>query len=381
MVNYTTHPIPSMMDRSLQGLLYANWRDEMEAIQLYTQMAGQESGPRRRIYERLAEVERKHARFWESQVRKRGGVPRFVPGWKTIVLSMLGKALGHHHMVEFMSRMERDSLRAYAQQVSKFEDAEVIKGLREILPEEGSHERVLQALGKRTLPSGREHPGKNRNSIKDAIFGVDDGLLSTFSLITGVAGGVSDNMFILLAGLAGALAGAISIGAGSYVSTQSEKEVIERESYMERTELRVGRKDEVKELALMYELNGASPTRAWRMARRMLSSKTLAIDALVREEFGARPTDTGDPLKEALVSSVAFSVGASIPVLPWALLQGSLAFYTSVGLSLIGFFLIGFGRTLVTGKDPMKSGIETFLIGLLAAGVTYAIGRMMGIVV
>jgi VIT1/CCC1 family predicted Fe2+/Mn2+ transporter len=223
----------------------------------------------------------------------------------------------------------------------------------------------------------RWHQGGS--SIRDIIFGMNDGLLSMFSLVTGVAGGTTNNSVVILAGLAGAVAGAISMAAGAYVSTKAEKEVLEKHLQMEASELETMPETEAEELALMYELKGVSPAKSRNIAKSIMSNKKVALETMAREELGFAPEETGNPLKAGLTSGVSFVIGSSLPVLPWILLPGKLALYTSIGLSLCGFFAVGVCRTLVTGKNPWKSGLEMFAIGTIAAIITYLIGSMIGV--
>jgi VIT1/CCC1 family predicted Fe2+/Mn2+ transporter len=223
----------------------------------------------------------------------------------------------------------------------------------------------------------RWHQGGS--SIRDIIFGMNDGLLSMFSLVTGVAGGTTNNSVVILAGLAGAIAGAISMAAGAYVSTKAEKEVLEKHLQMERSELETMPEAEEEELALMYELKGISHAKAKSIAKSIMSKKDTALETMAREELGFAPGETGDPLKAALMSGVSFTLGSSLPVLPWVFIPGRLALYTSIGLSLGGFFIAGVCRTLVTGKNPWKSGLEMFAIGTGSALITYLIGSSLGI--
>ncbi len=371
-----------MKEDSQKKILLNNWLDEKEASMLYSQMAAQEKDPqKRRIYQRLSEVEKRHAELWEAELRKMGFEPeKFKPRLKAKILSFFGRVLGHNALLEVLERAENSAVRGYAQQETRFGETGIKKTLRSILPDEKSHSKLLTELGgkpKSPLEGERWHQGGA--SIRDMIFGMNDGLLSTFSLVTGVSGAATNNAIVLLAGLAGAIAGAISMAAGAYVSTKSEKEVLERHLEMERTELKTMPEAEEEELALIYQLKGVDPKKAREIAKQILDSEEMALETMAREELGFAPEEISNPLKAGLISGGSFTLGAAVPILPYVIFLGELALFVSVALSLGFFFLIGAGRTLVTGRSPWRSGAEMFLIGALAAMVTYFIGSLVGV--
>lgn len=361
-----------------QATFLGNWHDEMEAIMLYTQMASWESNPRKKkIYQRLASMEKEHASIWEAELKKLGVKPVFRPRLKAQLLSIMGKLIGHRSLLEFLERGE--AIVGYGRQVKDFKDQGLKKTLNMIIPDEKGHSKLLNELSGPRGPLKGERWHQGGGSIRDIVFGMNDGLLSTFSLIAGVAGGISNNSIVLLAGLAGAIAGAISMAAGAYVSTKAEKEVFEKHLQMEKSELETMPETEEEELALLYELKGMSKRMARGVARKILSNKEIALTTMAKEELGLDPEDLGDPLKAGIMSGTAFTLGAAVPVIPWVLLHGKLALYVSIFLSLGGFFLIGMGRTIVTGKNPWRSGLEMFIIGTVSAIITYLIGNIIGV--
>lgn len=370
-----------MDDSQKKEIFLSNWRDEMEAVMLYSQMASQETDPKKKkVYERLAEIENKHAAIWGCELEKMGVSPDFRPRLKASILSWFGKIVGHKSLLDILEKGEGEAISGYGKQLKDFSDPKLKKALCSIVPDEKSHSRILKELeGKPIGPLTGERWHQGGSSIRDIIFGMNDGLLSMFSLVTGVAGGTTNNSVVILAGLAGAVAGAISMAAGAYVSTKAEKEVLEKHIEMEKTEISTMPKAEQEELALMYELKGISPAKARSIAKSIMSNKGIALETMAREELGFASEETGNPLKAGLTSGVSFVIGSSLPVLPWVLLPGKLALYTSIGLSLGGFFTVGVLRTIITGKNPLRSGIEMFLIGTIAAIVTYLIGSAIGV--
>lgn len=223
------------------------------------------------------------------------------------------------------------------------------------------------------------HRASRSGTLRAVIFGVSDGLLSNLSLVMGVAGAGPDQRFVILAGLAGLLAGAFSMGAGEYISMQSQREVFERQIALERAELAAVPEEEEAELAAIYRAKGFTPDEARAVAARMFRNPAAALDALVREELGLDPGELGSPLGAAFGSFAAFAVGAAVPVLPYLVLNGATAFVVSAVASLIGLFTVGALVTLLTGRSALYSGARQVAIGVAAAGVTYLVGRVIGV--
>jgi VIT1/CCC1 family predicted Fe2+/Mn2+ transporter len=370
-----------LKDSKMKKFLIDSWKDEKEAIMLYTQMASNETDSKKKaIYQRLSEIETQHSQLIEKELSKLGvdvSKLKYRARLKTRVLSFFGKLLGHKSLLENLLKGEDDAIMGYAKYAAESDDDELTNTLRTITMDEKSHFNVISEMEERA--GERWHRGGG--SIRDAIFGMNDGLLSTFSLVAGVSGAAVGNTIVLLAGIAGAIAGAISMAAGAFVSTRAEKEVMERHIEMERYEIEVMPETETEELALMYELKGVDTVQARMMAKQIMANKEAAIDTMAREELGFAPEELGSPTKAGLTSGIFFTMGALIPIMPWILFPGILAFYASIILSLGGFFFIGVGRTLVTGKSPWRSGFEMFLIGTAAAIVTYIIGSLVGVAV
>jgi VIT1/CCC1 family predicted Fe2+/Mn2+ transporter len=208
---------------------------------------------------------------------------------------------------------------------------------------------------------------------------MNDGLLSTFSLVTGVAGATANNQMVLLSGIAGGIAGAISMTAGAYVSTKAEVEVFQKHLETERLELSIMPEQEENELALMYRLKGVPPDQARDLAHTILRDQTTAVEAMGMEEFGVSGKELPNPRKAGLASGLSFMTGAVVPVFPYLVLSGLGALVLSISLSLSGFFLMGVARALVTARNPWRSGLEMFAIGTAAAVITYVIGSLVGV--
>jgi VIT1/CCC1 family predicted Fe2+/Mn2+ transporter len=222
--------------------------------------------------------------------------------------------------------------------------------------------------------------GGRSGTLRAVIFGVSDGLVSNLSLVMGVAGAASGNpSFILLAGIAGLLAGAFSMAAGEYISMQSQRELFERQIALERAEIEAMPEEEEAELAASYRAKGFPADEAARIAHRIFQDPDAALDVLVREELGLDPDELGSPWSAAGGSFVAFAIGAIVPVVPYLFGGGTAVLLASLGLSLIALFLVGAAVSLLTGRGLIFSGFRQLGIGLAAALVTYAIGSIIGV--
>ena len=214
------------------------------------------------------------------------------------------------------------------------------------------------------------------------IFGVSDGLVSNLALVMGIAGASQgQGSFVLLAGIAGLLAGSFSMAAGEYISMQSQRELFERQIALEQAELEAMPEEEEAELATVYRSKGFTQAEAETIAARMFKDPKHALDTLVREELGLDPDELGSPWGAAIGSFVAFAIGALIPVIPYLITTGSTAFIAAIALSGLALFAVGAGVSLLTGRSLLFSGTRQVLIGAAAAIVTYFVGHLVGIAV
>jgi VIT1/CCC1 family predicted Fe2+/Mn2+ transporter len=257
--------------------------------------------------------------------------------------------------------------------------------------QERSHARILEAiaggsqrgLGGEALGQleGR-HRASGGNALRAAVLGANDGLVSNLSLVMGVAGAAMAPHVVLVTGLAGLLAGSFSMAMGEWLSVNSSREFNQRQIASEAQELAEVPDEEKEELALIYEAKGMSQTDARAFAEKVMANRDTALDTLVREELGINPSDLGGSAWSAAASSfVLFAAGAIFPVAPFFLLTGSVAVGASVLLSGAALFAIGAGTTLFTGRGVLFSGFRQLLVGLIAAGLTFGIGRLIGVTV
>jgi VIT1/CCC1 family predicted Fe2+/Mn2+ transporter len=212
------------------------------------------------------------------------------------------------------------------------------------------------------------------------VFGVNDGLISNVSLVLGVAGAGAGNGYVLTAGIAGLLAGALSMAAGEYVSVRSQREMYEYQIALEQEELSEYPEEEAEELALIYQARGMELEQAREVSRTLLASPQAALDVLAREELGLNPDDLGSPWQAAASSFVAFALGATVPLLPFlGRLEAPQAVIAAVVITLLALFAVGLGLSLFTGRDAVRGALRMVLIGGGAGAVSYAVGHVVGV--
>jgi vacuolar iron transporter family protein len=196
----------------------------------------------------------------------------------------------------------------------------------------------------------------------------------------GVAGATAGQQGVLLAGIAGMLAGALSMALGEWISVKSSQELYENQMQIEMEEIETDPEGEMKELALIYMAKGLPEQQAFEMAADQMKDKHLAHEVLVREELGINPEELkGSAMEAAIYSFILFSIGAVIPVLPFMFTTGMKAVLISVVVSAAGLFLIGAAITLFTGRSVLYSGLRQVLFGISAAAITFAIGKLIGV--
>lgn len=221
--------------------------------------------------------------------------------------------------------------------------------------------------------------GGKSGTLRAAIFGANDGLVSNLALIMGVAGATANRHVVLLAGVAGLLAGAFSMGAGEFISMRVQRDVFENLLEFERRELAASPDEELAELIAIYETKGIPSDLARATAEAVHANPDLTLDTHAREELGLDPDDLGSPWGAAISSFITFSIGALIPLVPFLFLKGTTAVATASVLSLATLFAIGSLMTMLTGKHFYRQGFKMMAIGGTAALVTWLVGRALGV--
>lgn len=355
---------------------------ERNAALLYERLAETEPNANlAAVYRKLADSERGHARFWEEKLREAGApIPTFQPAWRTRVLRALAARFGAGFVLPAIAGAEQQSGAEYDGQP----EAEA-GGLPR---HERSHARVFRQLAKSSQGlegsaiarfEGR-HRAAGGNALRAGVLGANDGLVSVFSLVMGVAGAGVGNRTILLTGFAGLLSGALSMALGEWLSVQSSRELYQHQLDIERAELAEAPEEEMAELALIYQAKGVPAPAARRMAEQLLSDEATALDTLAREELSIDPAELGGSAWVAAITSfLLFAVGAIIPVFPYIFLAGTAGIIASSAASTLGLFLIGAAITLMTGRNALLSGLRQVLFGLAAAAITFGVGHLIGV--
>lgn len=360
-----------------------NRQNEIDGASLYHTLADLEAQPQmQELYRRLAKSEEDHAAFWEKKLRLAGAsLPPARPTTRARILAWMARKFGPGFVVPTLAAREQIDRNGYDDQL----DAREAK----LSNAEHSHARLLSAVADRqeggieggvvARLEGR-HRSIGGNALRAAVLGANDGLVSILSLTMGVAGSGVASSTVLIAGVAGVLAGASSMAMGEWLSVQSSRELAQKQLAIEEAELREAPEEERDELALIYQAKGLPKEQAESLAARIVSDHNTALETLAREELGLDPEELGGSAWEAAIASfLLFVVGAVAPVLPFVFLQGQAAVIGSVIASTIALFLIGAAITLMTGRSVFYSGMRQVLIGLGAAAITYGIGHLIGI--
>ncbi len=378
----TTPTLQLTADERARSL--ANLKLERDAITLYDSLAAIEKNPERAgVFQRIAANERRHAEIWASRLENAGATipPASAPRPRVRLVIFLARLLGAERVADLVRGLEGDEEAAYASQMTPETESiaaderehaamwDQITGAKRLAANNGARKAVAEEA---------IHRGGRSGTLRAAVFGANDGLVSNLSLVMGVAGAVSDNQLIVLAGIAGLLAGAFSMAAGEYISMQSQREMFENQIAVEREEMRVMPEVEQEELAAIYRAKGIARADAKRIAAQLMEDPAKALDTKVREELGLDPDQLGSSWGAAIYSFVAFSIGAVIPLVPFLLARGDVAFIAALVASFVSLFAVGAAVSIVTGKSMLFSGLRQVLIGAAAAAVTYGVGTVIG---
>lgn len=357
-----------------------NVQTEIDASFLYGKLAAHEDDPAvANVFRKMSEIENSHAiAFAAKENITANQLPK--PSWRANTLNLIGKLFGYDYVLGVLMDTEKSIANAVIQ--TKKKNKEQITGT------ESNHVNILRSIlvkeeqvsGKSLSRFEKKHRSVGGNAIRAAVLGGNDGLVSNFSLVMGIAGATSGQQGVLLAGLAGMLAGALSMSLGEWISVTSSKELYENQMQLEMDELETDPEGEQKEIALIFMAKGIEETKAIQMAEELMNNKIQAHDFLVKEELGIDAEELkGSASEAAIYSFIMFAIGAVIPVIPFMFMLGTPAIIVSVAGSAVGLFLIGAAITLFTGKNVWYSGFRQVLFGLAAAAVTFGIGKLIGI--
>jgi VIT1/CCC1 family predicted Fe2+/Mn2+ transporter len=352
---------------------------EIDASYLYRMLAENEDNEAIcNIFRRMSDIEKGHAEAFA----KSAGISLDLldkPSMRAKTLNRIGKIFGYDYVLGSLMDTERSLSNAVIAAKRKLN--------MNITGTETNHVKILRTLvdnEKMITGSGiarfeNRHRSVGGNAIRAAVMGGNDGLVSNFSLVMGVAGATGGEQTVLITGLAGLLAGALSMSFGEWISVKSSQELYENQMQVEMEELETNPEGEKKELALIYMAKGIPEEQANEMANEIMKDKVQAHDVLVKEELGINAEELkGSPVEAAVSSFILFAFGAIIPVLPFFFTGGLKAVLISVIASACGLFVIGASITLYTGKNVWFSGFRQVIIGVAAAAVTYGIGKLIG---
>ncbi len=358
-----------------------NLRDELDSAALYEGLAAAEPEPSRKdLFLQLAQAERDHAQLWRGKLAA-AGIPeeRFARGFRTRLLSRLARRFGPWFVLPTIAAAEFADRNKYSEQ----SDAQAISA------EERGHAAVIQAATANPRRAGMAgadiaraepwHRAASGNNLRAAVLGANDGLVSNFCLLMGVAGAGVTNQTVLVTGLAGLVAGACSMALGEWLSVTNARELAQKQIAQEAEELEQTPAAEEHELALIFQAKGLRKEDAKDVAARIMLDKQGALDTLTREELGIDPTELGgNPWSAATTSFALFSAGAIFPVLPFLWLKSHWAVGMSVLASAVALCAAGMLTSLFNGRSAAYSALRQLVFGCLAAGVTYGIGAALG---
>ena len=331
------------------------------------------------VFKELSAIEKSHAiAFLKKNNSDESQLPG--PSIRARTLNLIGKLLGYDMILGTLLNTEK----SISIGISKFNK----KNNRKPSVSDTSHVKILKNILETDRPINvsslakfeKRHRSVGGNALRAAVLGGNDGLVSNFSLIMGVAGATNGSSEVLLAGSAGMLAGALSMALGEWISVKSSQELYENQMDLEMEELETNPEGEERELALIYKSKGIPEKQAKSMAAEIMKDKDQAHRVLITEELGISPEELeGSPMEAAISSFILFAFGAIIPLLPFFFTAGTKAIILSTISSAFGLFLIGGAITLFTGKSIWKSGMRQVVFGLLAALITFGIGKLIGV--
>ena len=371
----------------IQGL-QAAWKREIAGAKTYRALAVKaQTKEQGEVLIRLAQAEERHAETFAARLRELNSAPpvfreRLIERLQRWAMVQSGTATAMRNLESF----EKDATDAYGELVAAETQDASRATVSAMQTEEQVHGKVLKEMSQPSPLESRldamikteKWHVRGGGWIGQAIYGMNDGLGAAFGVVSGVAGATSTNaQFVLISGIAAAVASALSMGSGAYLATKSEREVYEAELARERREIEMNPEQEREELELFYELKGFKPEEAKMMAARLAEQPEQMLKTLAHEELGLSEAGFPNPWVAATSATISTALGAFIPVIPFFFLNGTPALVTSFVISTLAHFLVGASKVIVTGRSWWKSGMEMTVVGLGEATLTYIIGLMI----
>jgi VIT1/CCC1 family predicted Fe2+/Mn2+ transporter len=353
-----------------------HWQDEAEAAYLYKFLSAAEQDPKKSdLYLRLAHVEERHTKIWGDLLAAHGRRPGpFRPGLRARTLALIGRTFGPRALLPLLLAEEGREVRAYLQMHRATPAGTAGQSEALLLARESAeHATTLGDIsGRGTEPWHRIEAG---GFLRNVVYGFNDGLTANFGLVAGVIGATATTQYkaVVVAGVAGLIADALSMGASGFLAAKSEQEVYTHEIAMERAEIELMPEVERDELALIYELKGMHKAAAHDLATEVMADPARMLEEQVREELKIGGQESS-PLREGWTTGLATAFGALIPVLPFFFLHGTAAIALSVTLAMLSHFVVGAARSVFTGRGVFRSGMDMFVVGVGVAAVGYFVG-------
>jgi len=387
-----------------------NWQAETEGAATYQALADREDDPRRKYtLEGLAKAESAHAKLWEQRLIALGApVPHYSGAVGGSADSLANRIGGTDATLRRIEMEERKHVAQYGRQLQELGDEASIAILRQVIADEQAHSKALKHMlapvpsvapavdapigqnfsrplnPQAALDALRQRKGHRSPAswIGDAIYGVNDGLGAIFGIVSGVSGATLNNPngahLVLLAGLAGMVASALSMGSGAYLAAKSEREIYEAELFRKRAELKESPEDGLEEMALVYQIKGVPAEDAHRVAEHLSKDPEQFLRALAAEQLNLTEDALSNPYVSAASGALSTAIGAFIPIIPFFFMTGLPAILTAAVISLIAHFAVGAAKTLITVRSWWSSGLEMTAVGAVEGVVTYFIGKALG---
>lgn len=336
-----------------------SWLAEKRSAYLYRELAKYTKGKEQSLFLQLAAEADEQAEIWTKMIAQTGDrVPlKLTLDIRTRLVGYLVRWFSPSQLATILASMKIRGMSLYF--ARKAEGHPMPESIEDV---------------------GMRHKMSHANNLRAAVFGVNDGLVSNASLILGMLGAHSDPDTVILAGVAGLLAGAFSMAAGEFVSVRSQRDLYEYQIDLEREELALYPEAETAELALIYQARGLEKAHAEQLAKALMENPDHALDTLARDELGINPNDLVSPWGAAISSFVSFVFGAFLPMIPYFFQREVHHFYGIIGITAAGLFSIGMLISLFTGRNGLKGGMRMLLIGLGAGAVTFLIGHSLRVV-
>lgn len=352
-----------------------HWQDEVDAAFLYRELAALESDPERRIlYERLADVEDRHVHVWEKIFQENGvPLPPATPSLKARLQARLARRFGSGLLLRLLLIEEGAEVKKY---LSLHRDSS--PGSAKTAALTLAQESVRHAADLRELSNVHSEPWHKTGSgdiLRNVVYGFNDGLTANFGLVAGLIGGDVSHYAVLLSGMAGTVADALSMGSSGYLAAVSQREVYEHEIAMEKEEIALMPELEAEELALIYQSKGFEESSARQLAAQIMRDPENVLREMIKEELKIGETATS-PVNEGLITGLSTAVGAFIPVAPFVFWDIGAAIWISFVLSMLAHFGVGAARSLFTGRGIFRSGWDMFLVGFGVAAFSYFFGDL-----